>query len=75
MNNIITHLRASLLISNVSSLMFIKSIGPPIEVFNPEMYVRPWLEDHRSADDNQSRLRRNDLTKSGSRQHLWNIFQ
>jgi hypothetical protein len=33
MNNIITHLRASLLISNVSSLMFIKSNGPPIEVF------------------------------------------
>lgn len=75
MNNIITNLRASLLISNVSSLMFIKSNGPPIEVFNPEMYVRSWLEDHRSADDNQSRLKRNNLTKSESRQHLWDIFQ
>jgi len=75
MNNIITNLRASLLISNVSSLMFIKSNGPPIKVFNPEMYVRSWLEDHRSADDNQSRLKRNNLTKSESRQHLWDIFQ
>jgi len=67
MNNIITNLRSSFLISNVSSLMFIKSNGPPIKVFNPEMYVRSWLEDHRSADDNQLRLKRNNLTKSESR--------
>lgn len=39
MNNIITYLRALLLNSNVSSLMFIRSNGPHIEVFNPEMYV------------------------------------
>jgi hypothetical protein len=75
MNNIITNLRVSLLISNVSSLRFIKSNGPPIDVFNPEIYVRSWLEDHRLADDNQSRLKRNNLTKSGSRQHLCNSFQ
>jgi len=51
--------------------MFIKSNGPPIEVFNPEarnwpelICVRSWPEDHRSADGNQSTLRRNNLTKS-----------
>ncbi|XP_060872773.1 zinc finger protein 436-like [Metopolophium dirhodum] len=74
MNNIITNLRASVLISDVSILMFIKSNGPPIEELNPEIYVRSWLKNHRSTDDNQTRLRRNNLTKSESRQHLWNIF-
>lgn len=76
MNNIITNLRASLLISNVSSLMFINSNGPPIEVFKPEMYVRSWLEENRSANDTQSRVSSKDyLKKIESKEHLWNIFQ
>jgi len=53
MNNIIKNLRASSLTSNVYSLMFNKSNGPPIEVFKLEMYERSWLEEYHSLIINQ----------------------
>ncbi len=56
-DNINKNLRASLLTSNVSSLMLIKSHDPPIEVFKLEMYVRSWLEEHHSDNDNQSTIK------------------
>lgn len=74
MNNIITDLRASLLISNVSNLMFINANGPPVEKFQPKKYVRSWLVNHRSAIDTQSRVCSSE-TADSSRQDLWDIFQ
>jgi len=73
MNDIITNLRTSLLISNVSNLMFINSNGPPIEMFQPKKYVQSWLLHHRSSTDTRSRVCARKNTDA-SRQSLWDIF-
>ncbi|UYV63152.1 hypothetical protein LAZ67_2003299 [Cordylochernes scorpioides] len=73
MNDIITNLRTSLLISNVSNLMFINSNGPPIEMFQPKKYVQSWLLHHRSSTDTRSRVFARKNTDA-SRQSLWDIF-
>lgn len=73
MNNIITDLRASILISNVSNLMFINANGPPIDKFQPQKYVRSWLINHRSATDNRSKTSQG-RDESSSRHVLWDIF-
>lgn len=51
MNLIISDRRNRLLITRVSSLMFIHSHGPEMNAFNPLPYVRTWLRQHRSAND------------------------
>jgi hypothetical protein len=66
MNNIITDLRSSLLISIVSSLMFINSSGPPVHYFIPEKYVKLWLQNHRSTADNRSRVCSSDSSEKYS---------
>lgn len=50
MNITITDLRTRLTIENVSDLMFISINGPTVEDFNPQPYVKIWLQHHRSAD-------------------------
>lgn len=70
MNNIITDLLASLLISNASNLMFINANGPPIDRFQPKKYARSWLVNHRSATDAKPKPERDE---SASR-HTWFVF-
>lgn len=55
MNIVCTKSRNKLLVPNISSLMFISLVGPPITLFNPELYVKTWLSSHRGANSNQSR--------------------
>lgn len=75
MNNIITVLRTSLLVSNVSNLMFISANGPPVEQFDPIKYVRSWLLKHRSSIDTRSRVCSATSNADLSRQTLWDIFR
>jgi len=56
MNIIITERRSSLLIEHVSSLMFIKLHGPPLEYWKPGHYVKSWFANHRSATDTRTRI-------------------
>ncbi|XP_076829399.1 E3 SUMO-protein ligase KIAA1586-like [Brachyhypopomus gauderio] len=56
MNIIISDTRSKLLISNVSSLLFIKLHGPPLKLWNPTKYAKLWLRNHRSATDTQTRV-------------------
>jgi hypothetical protein len=56
MNIIITERRSSLLTEHVSSLMFIKLHGPPLEYWKPGHYVKSWLANHRSATDTRTRI-------------------
>ncbi|XP_077087102.1 E3 SUMO-protein ligase KIAA1586-like [Siphateles boraxobius] len=49
MNTFVSPLRNQLKIVNVS-LMFVKLVGPPLELWNPTKFVRKWVMTRRSAD-------------------------
>lgn len=54
MNCICTDYRGSLLVENISNLMFIKIVGKPVNDFNATPFVKSWLNSHhRSADSAQ----------------------
>lgn len=55
MNLILTDIRNRMLIHNVSSLLFVSLVGPPVCRFKPENYVSNWLLSHRSCDDARAR--------------------
>lgn len=57
MNIIVSPLRNQLKIVNVSSLMFVKLVGPPLELWNPVKFVRKWVMTRRSADHAACRQR------------------
>jgi hypothetical protein len=43
MNLCMSPQRASLQIYHISTLLFIKLVGPPLSKFNPDAYVKTWL--------------------------------
>jgi len=47
---------SSLLVSNVSSLMFLKLHRPPLATWKPSSYVKTWLLKHEASDDNRTRI-------------------
>ena len=54
-NTILTPKRNRMTFSNLSSLMFISIIGPPITQFQPRQYAKNWLKrGHHGATDNIS---------------------
>ena len=55
MNVIMSPSRNSLLVANVSSLLFIKINGPPLNKFILSRYVKKWLRCHVSAMDKRAR--------------------
>lgn len=55
MNLIVTERRSRILIYHVANLLFIKLHGPPLELWNPILYVKTWLRSHRSANDEQTK--------------------
>lgn len=76
MNLIVTPSRTSLLLSHVSSLMFIRLNGPPLKQWNPQPYVRTWLLHHSSAIDTQARqVTRSSSDQELNRKELWTLFQ
>jgi len=56
MNIIVSDTRSMLLVSHVSSLLFIKLHGLPLKSWNPTRYAKTWLRKHRSATDTQTRV-------------------
>ena len=75
MNLIMSPLRNSLGITRLSSLMFIKLMGPPLQLWNPLPYVNRWLTAHRHADDTRSR--RVDPTAQHNKRYAdaWDFFK
>ncbi|XP_044154702.1 E3 SUMO-protein ligase KIAA1586-like [Bufo gargarizans] len=74
MNNIATHERSRLTVSNISHLMTIKILGKPISSWGPEIYVKSWLRrNHHTATD----LR---VKKKAAKQYdenstaIWSLF-
>jgi hypothetical protein len=62
MNNIMTVARNSLLIERASSLIFISRVGPPLNEFCPEPYVKSWLQSGRFAD--KTACRKSEFTEN-----------
>ena len=56
MNIILSDSRNQLLVTNVSSLMYIKLHGPPLHLWNPSKYTTTWLRKHRIATDTRTRI-------------------
>ena len=62
-NIIATPLRNRLSIPRLSNLLFVNLVGPPLTNFNPMLYVKKWLVNHRTASDNRSKkLAKNGIT-------------
>ena len=58
MNLIATPSRASLLTKTISSLLFVRLVGPPLKLFDPTKYVDSWIPRGRqSAIDRNSKER------------------
>jgi len=72
MNLICTDLRTSLLVSNISNLMFININGPPIELFHCQSYVKTWKKHHSLATDPQPR-RCKPPKFDDTKQTLWKV--
>lgn len=52
MNNIVTQKRNALSTTNLSSLLYIHCVGPPVNLFEPGRYVTSWIrKGNRSADE------------------------
>ncbi|XP_028592483.2 peroxisome biogenesis factor 2 isoform X1 [Podarcis muralis] len=76
MNLTVTSSRSSLVIRTVSSLMFIRMVGPPLTQFNPTKYVESWLlQGHHNAVDTKSRKRsREDEGTSEDVSKVWHLL-
>ena len=74
MNIIMTPARNSLLVSTIAALMFVKLVGPPLELFKPDAYVLTWLaQGHHSADDLNSKDRLV-LDEDNDNSQLWALL-
>ena len=72
MNIICSKVRNRLLVKNISSLVFISLVGPPIERFNPGSYVNTWLQSHRDACD--TRIRGKSKNRKHRYQAVWDLL-
>ena len=75
MNLIITPTRASLMTKTVSSLLFIRLVGPSLTQFDPTKYVASWLlRGRHSAVDTQSKERNRDNLSDENWRKLWKLL-
>ena len=76
MNLIITPTRASLLTKTVSTLLFIRLVGPPLTRFDPTGYVQSWLlKGRRSAVCTNSKTRNRDVEFDESDDNMKEIWK
>uniref|UniRef100_A0A0E9WX86 HAT C-terminal dimerisation domain-containing protein n=1 Tax=Anguilla anguilla TaxID=7936 RepID=A0A0E9WX86_ANGAN len=73
MNPVVTPLHSQLKIENVSALMFIKMVGPPLTSWDPTKYVRKWVATRRSADHLACRQRCT-TTQASPYQPIWDLM-
>jgi hypothetical protein len=73
MNTIDTELRTTLLVTNISSLMFVNINGSPLELFVSAPFIQSWKLKHRLATDARSRKC---LPKpvDNTRRRLWDVL-
>ena len=74
--NIITDSRNAITTNNAEKQLFVSTVGPPCEKWNPEPYVRTWLgKGRRAAHATSGMARQQNLKKANYYEPLWNIFK
>ena len=74
MNLICTSLRSTLTVNHLSSLIFISTVGPPLQNWKPELYVKSWLaKGRRDAKDLFCKMQNADTPKVAM-EHVWSIL-
>lgn len=72
MNVLATPVRSSLTIQTLSSLMFVKIVGPPPRHFDPSVYVQKWImKKHSLSDDSKARKRKHNNDEEHEYFGLW----
>jgi len=74
MNVLVSPARNSLLMKNISSLLFIKINGPPVDKFIPSRYVKQWLLMHASATDKQVRRPLENQEVKDIKDSIWSLL-
>ena len=76
MNNIITDSRNAITTNNAEKQLFVSTVGPPCEKWNPEPYVRTWLgKGRRAAHATSGMARQQNLKKANYYEPLWKVFK
>jgi hypothetical protein len=65
MNLIVSPIRNILTSNHISSLIFIHCVGPPLDNFNPKLFVESWIGKRKRSASESICLKRNkkDLNK------------
>ena len=62
-NNIITDIRNAITTNNAEKQLFVSTVGPPCEKWNPELYVRTWVGKGRRAAQSTSGMAQQNLKR------------
>jgi len=72
MDNTITPKRNVLTSEHIESLVFISCVGPPVQLFKPDHYVKSWIKKgKRSAEEETRCPKRDEYDIDHSYKHLW----
>lgn len=71
MNEIVSSKRSVLTSDNISSLAFINCTGPPINKFNPNIYIETWILSGKRIADEQCCPKRKKKDEEESYTSLW----
>jgi len=74
MNIICTPLRTCLAVENISTLLFIAIVGPPLNLWQPLPYVKSWLAKGRHAATDLGKAKSAKPFPEESRVALWKCF-
>lgn len=75
MNNIVTPKRYALSTTNISSILYIQCIGPPVNVFEPGRYLTSLIrKGNRSADEVCCRKRNVNDEEHTYQKYMWSLL-
>ena len=75
MSNIITDSRNAITTNNAEKQLFVSTVGPLCEKWNPEPYVRTWRGKGRRAAHSTSGMAQQNLKKDNHYEPLWKVFE
>ncbi|XP_069494929.1 E3 SUMO-protein ligase KIAA1586-like [Ambystoma mexicanum] len=74
MNDVLTPLRNRMSVTRLSSVMFLKIVGPPVTEFIPDCYVRKWLQKGRRSADASNCMARRQVVNESAYKQIWNVL-
>ena len=75
MSNIITDSRNVITTNNAEKQLFVSTVGPLCEKWNPEPYVRTWRGKGRRAAHSTSGMAQQNLKKDNHYEPSWKVFE